>query len=161
MPRQKVILNMDKCKDADEEPGIKNLHRFFLTFPDGTSGLGLLLLRITIGTTLLLKGFAHLFEKSIPEIWAWFLGAALIVCGVSLITGFLTPVSAILVCLGSISFAVLPAAPANNINLPTAIYVTAISAAVIMLGPGAFSLDAKMFGRREIIIPEKSKSPKS
>jgi hypothetical protein len=29
----------------------------------------------------------------------------------------------------------------------------AIAVAVIFLGPGALSLDARLFGRREIIIP--------
>jgi hypothetical protein len=32
--------------------------------------------------------------------------------------------------------------------------------AVVFLGPGAFSLDARLFGRREIIIPPVSRSPR-
>jgi hypothetical protein len=40
----------------------------------------------------------------------------------------------------------------------TAALATVIAVALICLGPGAFSLDARLFGRREIIIP--SASPK-
>jgi hypothetical protein len=36
-----------------------------------------------------------------------------------------------------------------------ALYLVAISIAITVLGPGAFSLDARLFGRREIIIPVK------
>jgi hypothetical protein len=35
-----------------------------------------------------------------------------------------------------------------------------MSAALVLLGPGAFSLDARLFGRREIIIPEGGRSPR-
>jgi len=35
----------------------------------------------------------------------------------------------------------------------TAALATVIAAAVVCLGPGAFSLDARLFGRQEIIIP--------
>ena len=35
----------------------------------------------------------------------------------------------------------------------TAALATVIAIAVVCLGPGAFSLDAQRFGRREIIIP--------
>jgi hypothetical protein len=33
-----------------------------------------------------------------------------------------------------------------------AAFVAAVSAAIVPLGPGAFSLDAYLFGRREIVI---------
>ena len=42
----------------------------------------------------------------------------------------------------------------NHIGALTAFNLAAISAALVLLGPGAFSLDARLFGRREIIIPE-------
>jgi hypothetical protein len=42
----------------------------------------------------------------------------------------------------------------NHINALAAFNLAAMSAALVLLGPGAFSLDARLFGRREIIIPE-------
>ena len=42
----------------------------------------------------------------------------------------------------------------NHISTLAAFNLAAISAALVLLGPGAFSLDARLFGRREIIIPE-------
>jgi hypothetical protein len=42
----------------------------------------------------------------------------------------------------------------DHIGALTAFNLAAISAALALLGPGAFSLDARLFGRREIIIPE-------
>jgi hypothetical protein len=42
----------------------------------------------------------------------------------------------------------------NHISALTAFHLAATSAALVLLGPGAFSLDARLFGRREIIIPE-------
>jgi uncharacterized membrane protein YphA (DoxX/SURF4 family) len=42
------------------------------------------------------------------------------------------------------------------VNPTTATLFAAIALAVICLGPGAFSLDARLFGRREIIIPARS-----
>jgi hypothetical protein len=38
---------------------------------------------------------------------------------------------------------------------------TSIAVAILCLGPGAFSIDARLFGRREIIIPDASHPPKS
>ncbi len=36
-----------------------------------------------------------------------------------------------------------------------------LAAVIALLGPGAYSLDARLFGRREIIIPPASRSGKS
>jgi hypothetical protein len=33
------------------------------------------------------------------------------------------------------------------------------AAALALLGPGAFSLDGRLFGRREIVIPPSSRPP--
>jgi hypothetical protein len=42
---------------------------------------------------------------------------------------------------------------------PLEVIIPAIT--VALLGPGAFSLDARMFGRREILVPHTSRSAKS
>jgi hypothetical protein len=39
--------------------------------------------------------------------------------------------------------------------LPT-LFAETMSTAVVFLGPGAFSIDACLYGRREIIIPYRS-----
>jgi hypothetical protein len=43
----------------------------------------------------------------------------------------------------------------------SAILAAIMAAAIVFLGPGAFSLDARMFGRREIIIPQAPRRPES
>jgi len=83
-----------------------------------------------------------------------------IVSGVLLLTGYFTRFAAmvaVLAGLGSMcSWFAAPAVDVLETRL-TAALATVIAAAVICLGPGAFSLDARLFGRREIIIP---KTPK-
>lgn len=48
--------------------------------------------------------------------------------------------------------------PIENLFHPslTALLAETISTATVLLGPGAFSLDARLFGRREITIPPRS-----
>jgi len=36
----------------------------------------------------------------------------------------------------------------------TALQLTVMSLILVLLGPGAYSVDARLFGRREIIIPD-------
>jgi hypothetical protein len=43
----------------------------------------------------------------------------------------------------------------------TAALATVIAAALVCLGPGAFSLDGRLYGRREIVIPDTSPSSNS
>jgi hypothetical protein len=39
--------------------------------------------------------------------------------------------------------------------------MTVAAVALALLGPGAFSLDGRLFGRREIVIPPSSRKPES
>ena len=83
--------------------------------------------------------------------------------GALLLSGFLTPVAGVLVGLGIFGIALgwFPAAARNlfDASLP-AVFAVIMSAAIVFLGPGAFSVDARLFGRREIIIPPVSHSPR-
>jgi uncharacterized membrane protein YphA (DoxX/SURF4 family) len=76
---------------------------------------------------------------------------SLTVASISITLGFLTPVAAA----SSIAlevFAYLPAAP--TIELP---HICAILVALVLalLGPGGYSLDARIFGRRRLVFPKR------
>jgi uncharacterized membrane protein YphA (DoxX/SURF4 family) len=129
---------------------------FLSTFPGGWPGVGLLLLRAAVGAVVAAQGVVSLVEGVNLKLGTWLTGLAVAACGVSLLIGFLTPLASFLAFLGSLSVALswIPA-PAPNFfdDGLSVILVIIMSAAVLLIGPGAFSLDARLFGRREIIIP--------
>jgi uncharacterized membrane protein YphA (DoxX/SURF4 family) len=120
-------------------------------------------LRAAVGLTSLIQGgfcFAH-SENSTLE--TYIIGSLAILGGVSILIGFLTPVVASLVGLVVIGIGCswFPPVARNLFDaaLPTVLLVT-IAAAVVFLGPGALSIDARLFGRRQIIIPQTSRLQK-
>jgi uncharacterized membrane protein YphA (DoxX/SURF4 family) len=132
-------------------------------FPAGRPGVGLLLLRVAVGLIVLVQGIAYLTDRC-PALKMWALGLMALAIGSSLVVGFLTPTAAFLAGGGSIAIA-LSWFPAATLNLYdsklTAVVVVVMAAALVCLGPGAFSLDAQRFGRREIIIPHTAYPPRS
>jgi uncharacterized membrane protein YphA (DoxX/SURF4 family) len=77
--------------------------------------------------------------------------------------GFLTPAASAAATVGYLMMGVssfLMTEGSIPISTLAAFNLAAISAALVLLGPGAFSLDARLFGRREIIIPEGPRSPR-
>ena len=78
------------------------------------------------------------------------LAAALVfVSAAFLLVGFLTPIVAVVIGIGTIVLATfsLPFSTGSLIGM------IVLAAVIALLGPGAFSLDARLFGRREILIP--------
>jgi hypothetical protein len=140
-----------------------SLQRLYSTFPSGCPGVGLLLLRVAVGATAAIQGAAYLADGRNPTLEVWVIGLAVVVSGISLLIGFLTPVAGGLVALTTTGIALswLPA-PTPNLfsSLLPAILVAIIGAAVAFLGPGALSVDCRLFGRREIIIPHAPRSPR-
>jgi uncharacterized membrane protein YphA (DoxX/SURF4 family) len=135
----------------------------FSTFPGGWPGAGLLLLRAAIGVTTIIQGGLYLDDPGNLTLETGTVGLVAIVSGALLLIGFLTPVAGGLVGLGTlgIGLAWFPAAARNlfDAKLPT-VFAVIMSAAIVFLGPGALSIDARLFGRREIIIPPVSRSPR-
>lgn len=121
------------------------MQRLFSGFPDGWPGVSILFLRLGIGLSLVYDGTTGLFatDQVIPfarELLA--LGAGLL-----LLAGLWTPVSGMLAAILELWIAFSGAEP-----LRVALLLAALGAALAMLGPGAWSVDARLFGRRRIEI---------
>jgi hypothetical protein len=121
----------------------------------GLPGIALLLLRTTVGLTMLIGDGACLLEAADrPVVYvASVLG---ILAGGLLSVGFLTTVAGIgggMVAMLT-AFKVLPICASGGFDSWLGLmFGLAILLALAILGPGAYSIDARLFGRREIIIP--------
>ena len=81
----------------------------------------------------------------------WFSGLLTLAAGGLLLAGFLTPIAA---CVVAVGISLLPPASPNFFDSRSSlVFAMTILIAIAGLGPGAFSIDARVFGRREIIIP--------
>jgi len=119
----------------------KGLQRLFSTFAEGWPGVGLLVQRLLTGVALLYQGIA-IFEQAwvpstgVPQI----MGAVL---GIFILAGLWTPVAGALVAVVEVWLAAASAGdPCISIALAT------LGGSLAMIGPGAWSIDARLFGRK-------------
>ena len=126
------------------------LQRLFSTFPDGWPGFGLLLLRFGAGIALICFG---ILDISLPPGESITIVRDLLASagGLFLLAGLLTPVVGALIAIDQvwIAFSVY-ASPRDGQWIH--ILLAVLTAAVAMLGPGAWSIDARRFGRRRFDI---------
>jgi uncharacterized membrane protein YphA (DoxX/SURF4 family) len=118
-------------------------------------------MRLTVALSATVQGVNALIDSPTQPL-SWVIGLPEILVGLALLIGFLTPIAGASASLGSlatgISWLMAYGRDAHE-KAVTAIYLSVISVAITLLGPGAISLDARLFGRREIIIPEASRPP--
>jgi putative oxidoreductase len=133
------------------------LQRLFSTFPDGWPGFGLLLLRLGVGIALIYLGIGYLWGTPAPVAAARdFVEAA---AGVFLLVGLWTPIMGALIAMGELWIAFSLNFPQPDSRL-IHIFLAVLTASVAMLGPGASSIDAHLFGRKRFRMAESNRGRK-
>jgi hypothetical protein len=129
------------------------LQRWYRTFPNGLPGIGLLVLRLAVGTKFVIEASSCMLGQQGWNLGFWLLCLFALGIGTSFVLGFLTQLMAgVSVLAGAAVYFYHPARVSAFLNLP-GLDTIGVALAIALLGPGAISLDAYLFGRRKILIP--------
>src|SRR5215813_9539641 len=119
------------------------MQRLFTMFPGGVPGLALVLLRIAVAGSL----WGPILESGLPGVPRLL---ALSTVSALLLAGFATPLAGTIAAAVQLATVVDPSRP--GVLIPAEVLTAAIhgtsALSLALLGPGAFSLDARRFGRR-------------
>lgn len=139
------------------------MQKLFSAFPDGWPGVGLVVLRLAVASSAIGQGVLMLVSFNSPASALGILAFSAILAGLALLIGFITPVVCALTTIGYFVISgslLLEGGTGIRWDAIAALDLAVMSIALVLLGPGAFSLDARLFGRREIIIPEGRRPPR-
>jgi putative oxidoreductase len=129
------------------------VRRLFSNFASGWPAVGLLLLRSVAGVSLIIEGITGLHAGQSP--FPMVCGLLAVGDGALLVAGLWTPVAGFLTVALFIWEIVL-----RHENPYPGILLAAMGAAVAFVGPGAMSIDARLFGLKKIDIEKLKKPPR-
>ena len=117
------------------------MRRLFSTFAHGPPGVGLLLLRLVTAFAAVAPAIAALRGGGEPTLGLAFFSTLLFLLGSLLIAGFFTPVAGAMVAVTALGTAFFyPVDPWYCVSVGT------LGVAIALIGPGAWSMDARLFG---------------
>jgi uncharacterized membrane protein YphA (DoxX/SURF4 family) len=116
-------------------------------FPQGGPGIGLLLLRIAVAAMFAFN-ITHCSSIS-SRVLYWVVTSLMALISLGLLLGFLTTIFSIVSCILTVACLFWTEQPMN------VVYMLSIltSASLFFLGPGAYSVDARMFGLQVTVVP--------
>jgi putative oxidoreductase len=125
------------------------LRRLYSTFASGWPGVGLLLMRVVLGGALVWRAGPALWNSgpTLATMATIFLAG----CGILIVAGLWTPILCLFVCFGELWRCTF------HLGDPTlALLMATISCALAMLGPGLWSIDARLFGWKRVEVPPRT-----
>jgi hypothetical protein len=127
------------------------LRRLYSTFAGGWPGTGLLLMRLVGGSVLVVRASAMLWND--PPITKTITSAFLAGCGILLIPGLWTPIAGALIALVE-TWQIMTISGDHWV----ALLLGTVGGALAMLGPGLWSVDARLFGWKRVQAPPRKSS---
>jgi uncharacterized membrane protein YphA (DoxX/SURF4 family) len=124
------------------------MQRLFSTFPNSWPGGGLLLLRIVLALPAAADALSTLL--TVPGPWAAAIGLICVLTSTLVLLGLGTPYAAAM-----LGVAQLWPLFFNGLPGEAQVCRAAVAASLVMLGPGAWSVDRRLFGRKRIDLPAK------
>ncbi|MGB8062048.1 MAG: hypothetical protein WCF26_09150 [Candidatus Sulfotelmatobacter sp.] len=134
------------------------MQRSYRIFPRGLPSIGLLVLRLALGARLVIEASSCMLDPQGLNLGVWLLSLLALGIGTSFVLGFLTQlVAGVSALAGAAVYLWHPIWMSSFLNLPN-LDTIGVALAIALLGPGAISLDALLFGRRKIVIPPVARS---
>jgi putative oxidoreductase len=129
---------------------VRLLPRLFSTFDRGWSGAGLLLMRLVAGITLVSRGIIVL--RGEPQLGSTILHVLSAGAGIFLLAGLWTPIAGVIAAVFELWHIFARHSFAQPGDSLTHVMLATLAIALALVGPGAWSVDARLFGWKRIDI---------